>query len=127
MAVRAEQVHDRPRLGGRTGAATAEWGFPVISTRRRAARKRLAVGLASAPPAGVCNPPHTSLPPVGKGFSMGPTFSMLPLLVFVAELCVVTISTVRIIFLSRGMKTFAAVLGFFEVTIWLFAIGQIMM
>jgi uncharacterized protein YebE (UPF0316 family) len=50
----------------------------------------------------------------------------LPLLIFVAEMCVVTISTVRIIFLSRGSKYAAALLGFFEVTIWLFAIGQVM-
>jgi uncharacterized protein YebE (UPF0316 family) len=50
----------------------------------------------------------------------------LPLVVFVAELSVVTISTVRIIFVARGMKVLAAVLGFFEITIWLFAIGQIM-
>src|SRR5947209_2547847 len=54
------------------------------------------------------------------------TFPLLPLLIFCAELCVVTISTIRIIFLSRGMKTLAAILGFFEITIWLFAIGQIM-
>jgi uncharacterized protein YebE (UPF0316 family) len=51
---------------------------------------------------------------------------LLPLLVFAAELCVVTISTVRIIFVSRGMKVLAPVLGFFEISIWLFAIGQIM-
>jgi uncharacterized protein YebE (UPF0316 family) len=50
----------------------------------------------------------------------------LPLLVFVAELTVVTIGTVRIIFVSRGRKVLAPLLGFFEVTIWLFAIGQIM-
>lgn len=50
----------------------------------------------------------------------------LPSLVFVAELCVVTISTIRVIFLSRGLRTQAAILGFFEISIWLFAIGQIM-
>jgi uncharacterized protein YebE (UPF0316 family) len=50
----------------------------------------------------------------------------LPVLVFVAEMCVVTIGTVRIIFVARGLKFLAAVLGFFEVSIWLFAIGQIM-
>src|SRR5436309_11963645 len=54
------------------------------------------------------------------------SFSLLPLLVFIAELSVVTISTLRIIFLSRGMKLLAPLLGFFEVTIWLFAIGQVM-
>lgn len=51
---------------------------------------------------------------------------MLPLLIFFAELTVVTISTVRIIFVARGHKYLAPVLGFFEITIWLFAIGQIM-
>jgi uncharacterized protein YebE (UPF0316 family) len=54
------------------------------------------------------------------------TFSFWPILVFVAELSVVTISTLRIIFLSRGMKLLAPVLGFFEISIWLFAIGQVM-
>ena len=54
------------------------------------------------------------------------TFSFLPILVFIAELSVVTISTLRIIFLSRGMKILAPILGFFEITIWLFAIGQVM-
>jgi uncharacterized protein YebE (UPF0316 family) len=53
-------------------------------------------------------------------------FSALPLLVFFAELCVVTLSTLRIIFLARGMKILAPAIGFFEVTIWLFAIGQVM-
>lgn len=50
----------------------------------------------------------------------------LPLSIFVAEMCVVTISTMRIIFIGRGIKVLAASLGFFEVTIWLFAIGQVM-
>jgi uncharacterized protein YebE (UPF0316 family) len=54
------------------------------------------------------------------------TLPGLPLLVFLAELCVVTLCTIRIIFVSRGMKVLAPILGFFEVTIWLFAIGQIM-
>lgn len=51
---------------------------------------------------------------------------LLPILIFVAEITVVTLSTVRIIFLSRGLKGMAALLGFFEICIWLFAIGQIM-
>lgn len=50
----------------------------------------------------------------------------LPCLVFLAEMCVVTLGTIRIIFVSRGMKLLAPVLGFFEITIWLFAISQIM-
>ncbi len=50
----------------------------------------------------------------------------LPLLIFLAETCVVTLSTMRIIFVSRGRRFLAPVLGFFEVCIWLFAIGQTM-
>jgi uncharacterized protein YebE (UPF0316 family) len=53
---------------------------------------------------------------------------MLPLLIkiFVAEMCVVTFGTVRIIFVARGMKVLAPILGFFEVTTWLWAISQVM-
>ena len=51
---------------------------------------------------------------------------MLALLVFLAEICVVTIGTIRIIFVARGMKMLAPILGFFEVTMWLFAITKIM-
>jgi uncharacterized protein YebE (UPF0316 family) len=51
---------------------------------------------------------------------------VLPFLVFLAELCVVTLFTLRIIFISRGMKILAPIVGFFEVTIWLFAIAQVM-
>lgn len=51
---------------------------------------------------------------------------LLPLSIFVAEMAVVAISTMRIIFIGRGLKAMAAGLGFFEVTIWLFAIGQVM-
>jgi uncharacterized protein YebE (UPF0316 family) len=52
--------------------------------------------------------------------------SFLPILVFIAETTVVTLSTVRTIFIARGKKLPAACLGFFEVSIWLFAISQIM-
>jgi uncharacterized protein YebE (UPF0316 family) len=50
----------------------------------------------------------------------------LPLLIFLAEMCVVTLGTIRIIFIARGMKLLAPLLGFFEVMTWLFAISQIM-
>jgi uncharacterized protein YebE (UPF0316 family) len=51
---------------------------------------------------------------------------LLPLFIFAAEVCVVTISTMRTIFVARGMKFLAPFLGFFEVSIWLFAIGEVM-
>jgi uncharacterized protein YebE (UPF0316 family) len=51
---------------------------------------------------------------------------ILPLFVFLAEVAVVTIGTMRTIFVSRGRKRLAPILGIFEVSIWLFAIGQVM-
>jgi uncharacterized protein YebE (UPF0316 family) len=53
-------------------------------------------------------------------------FSILPLFIFFAEMCVVTISTMRTIFVARGKKLLAPLLGFFEVSIWLYAIGEVM-
>ena len=50
---------------------------------------------------------------------------ILPLLIFFARIADVTFGTLRIIFISRGMKLLAPVVGFFEILIWLIAIGQI--
>ncbi len=52
--------------------------------------------------------------------------SLLPLLIFAAELSVVTAGTVRTIAVARGMKRLAPVLGLVEVSIWLYAIGAVM-
>lgn len=51
---------------------------------------------------------------------------VIPLLIFLIRIIDVSMGTVRIIFVSRGYKHFAPVVGFFEVLIWLFAIAQIM-
>jgi uncharacterized protein YebE (UPF0316 family) len=51
---------------------------------------------------------------------------VLPLLIFCARICDVSLDTVRLIFVSKGIKHIAPLLGFFEVIIWLVAIGQIM-
>ncbi|NLK42357.1 MAG: DUF2179 domain-containing protein [Planctomycetes bacterium] len=51
---------------------------------------------------------------------------VLPLLIFVARIMDVSIGTSRVIFVSRGYRVLAAVAGFWEVLIWLLAIGQIM-
>jgi len=50
---------------------------------------------------------------------------VVPIFIFFARICDVTIGTMRIIFVARGMKTVAPVLGFVEVFIWIIAIGQI--
>jgi len=51
---------------------------------------------------------------------------ILPLLIFSARIIDVTLGTIRIIYISRGLKYAAPILGFFEILIWLLAIGQIM-
>ncbi len=51
---------------------------------------------------------------------------VLPLLIFTARVIDVTLGTVRVIFVAKGMKYFAPVVGFLEMLIWLLAIGQIM-
>ncbi len=51
---------------------------------------------------------------------------LLSLGIFLAEMCVVTLGTMRIIFVARGRSLLAPILGFFEVTTWLFAITQVM-
>src|SRR5688572_1791784 len=53
------------------------------------------------------------------------TYGVLPLLIFLARVLDVSLGTVRIVFLARGLKV-AALIGFVEVLIWLTAIGQIM-
>jgi len=54
------------------------------------------------------------------------TWVVLPLLIFFARILDVSIGTMRLIFVSKGLKLLAPLLGFFEVIIWLLAIGQIM-
>jgi uncharacterized protein YebE (UPF0316 family) len=54
------------------------------------------------------------------------TWIVLPVLIFIARICDVSLGTIRVIFVSRGSRHLAPVLGFFEISIWLFAIGQIM-
>lgn len=51
---------------------------------------------------------------------------VVPLLVFLARVTDVSIGTVRVIFITRGMKSLSSLLGFFEVIVWLTAITQIM-
>jgi uncharacterized protein YebE (UPF0316 family) len=57
---------------------------------------------------------------------LGSCCSLIPLFIFVAEMCVVTLGTMRTIFVARGMKVLAPLLGFFEVSLWLIAIGAVM-
>lgn len=51
---------------------------------------------------------------------------LLPLSIFVARLINEAIGTLRIMFLSRGNRVVAPILGFIEVLMWIIIIGQIM-
>ena len=51
---------------------------------------------------------------------------ILPLMIFLARVCDVSLGTIRIISLSRDEKLFAPLLGFVEVLIWLLAVSNIM-
>lgn len=50
----------------------------------------------------------------------------LPVLIFFARVFDVSLGTLRIIFISRGQKYLAPLLGFVEVFIWIVAVSQIM-
>lgn len=50
----------------------------------------------------------------------------VPVLICLARILDVTIGTLRIIFVSKGLKNIAPILGFFEIMIWLTALTQVM-
>ncbi|MDL2315253.1 DUF5698 domain-containing protein [Bacteroidales bacterium OttesenSCG-928-C19] len=51
---------------------------------------------------------------------------LLPFIIFFGRICDVTLGTLRIIFVSKGEKYIAPVVGFFEVFIWIVIISQIL-
>lgn len=61
-------------------------------------------------------------------FSHSPYFDflVLPLLIFCLRICDVTLDTLRIIFMTKGLKRLAPIIGFFEILIWILAITRIM-
>ncbi|NLK21644.1 MAG: DUF2179 domain-containing protein [Epulopiscium sp.] len=53
-------------------------------------------------------------------------YIILPLIIFLCRIVDVSLGTVRVIFVSKGYRLWAAILGFFEVFIWITVIGEIM-
>jgi uncharacterized protein YebE (UPF0316 family) len=53
-------------------------------------------------------------------------FLVLPLLIFCLRICDMTLDTLRIIFMTKGLKRLAPIIGFFEILIWIIAITRIM-
>jgi uncharacterized protein YebE (UPF0316 family) len=54
------------------------------------------------------------------------TWLILPLLIFCSRIFDQSVGTLRMIFVSKGIKNLAPVFAFFESLIWLLAIGEIM-
>jgi uncharacterized protein YebE (UPF0316 family) len=53
------------------------------------------------------------------------TWIILPALIFVARICDMSLDTMRIIMIGQGRKFYAALVGFFEVCIWLMVARQV--
>ena len=51
---------------------------------------------------------------------------LIPILIFVARIFDVSISTLRIILVNKGHSLLAPLLGFFEALIWVIVISQVM-
>ncbi len=50
---------------------------------------------------------------------------VIPILIFLARILDVSVGTLRIIFVSRGMKHLASILGFVESLVWVLAVTQV--
>lgn len=61
-----------------------------------------------------------------QGDSWAFTWVILPILIFLARITDQSIGTLRLIFVAKGFKYLAPVVGFFESIIWLMAVSQIM-
>jgi uncharacterized protein YebE (UPF0316 family) len=51
---------------------------------------------------------------------------ILPFLIFLARVCDVSMETIRVIYISRGIKYLAPIIAFFEIVIWLLAMEVVM-
>jgi len=51
---------------------------------------------------------------------------ILPLLIFFARICDVSLETIRVIYISKGIKYLAPIIAFFKIVIWLLAMEVVM-
>ena len=54
------------------------------------------------------------------------TWVFLPVLIFLARICDVSMETIRVIYISKGIKYLAPIIAFFEIVIWLLAMEVVM-
>ncbi len=53
-------------------------------------------------------------------------YIILPLLIFLARICDVSLDTIRVIMISKGFRKYAPYVGFFQILIWIITITRIM-
>ncbi|MEX2369771.1 MAG: DUF2179 domain-containing protein [Bacteroidales bacterium] len=53
------------------------------------------------------------------------TLIVLPILIFLARIVDVSLGTLRIIFVSKGLKSLAPIIGFFEIFIWIIVVSRV--
>ena len=51
---------------------------------------------------------------------------ILPLLIFAARVCDVSLETIRVAYISRGVRALAPVVAFAEIVIWLLAVEVVL-
>ncbi len=51
---------------------------------------------------------------------------ILPAFIFLARICDVSMETIRVVYISRGIKFLAPIIAFFEIVIWLLAMEVVM-
>jgi uncharacterized protein YebE (UPF0316 family) len=51
---------------------------------------------------------------------------ILPVMIFLARICDVSMETIRVIYISKGIKYLAPIIAFFEIVIWLLAMEVVM-
>ncbi|ARN57213.1 DUF2179 domain-containing protein [Sedimentisphaera salicampi] len=54
------------------------------------------------------------------------THFVMPLLIFLSRVADVGLGTIRLIFITKGMKRLAPLVGFFEMLVWVLAMGVVM-
>lgn len=54
------------------------------------------------------------------------TMVVIPVMIFLLRIIDVSLGTIRIIFVSKGFKQIAPVIGFFEILIWIFVVSRVM-
>ncbi len=62
-------------------------------------------------------------------FSISPElygWVILPAAIFFARICDVSLETIRVVYISKGIRLFSAVIAFFEITIWLLAMEVVL-